>query len=36
MRDGERGMTYIEDIMTKLAKKHKLHMPLFDDDNQKR
>jgi hypothetical protein len=36
MRGGERGMTYIKEIMTKLAKKHKLHMSLYDDDNQKR
>ena len=36
MRDGSQGMKYIDDMMARLAPKHKLHISLFGDDNSKR
>ena len=33
MRSGELGMAYIEEIMKKLALKHKLHMSVYGNDN---
>ena len=36
MRDGAQGMKYIEDMMGKLAEKHKLHLTLYGEDNHQR
>jgi len=36
MRSGVKGMKYIEDICARLGAKHKLHMGVYGDDNQKR
>jgi len=36
MRDGAKGMTYIDDMMKKFSAKHKLHIELYGDDNNKR
>ena len=36
MRGGELGMTYIKEVMTKLAKNHKIHMSVYGHDNQER
>jgi len=36
MREGKKGMAYIEDMMKRLAPKHTLHISLYGDDNQKR
>jgi len=36
MREGTKGMKYIEDMMEKFGAKHKLHISIYGDDNQKR
>ena len=36
MREGTGGMKYIEDIMGKLGAKHKLHLTLYGEGNEKR
>lgn len=36
MRDGSQGMKYIEDMMTQFDLKHKTHIAVYGDDNQKR
>lgn len=36
MRDGKKGMQYIDDMMVQFDKKHKLHISVYGDDNQKR
>ena len=36
MRDGTQGMKYIEDMMTQFDLKHKTHIAVYGDDNQKR
>lgn len=36
MREGSGGMKYIEDMMVKFEEKHKLHMVLYGEDNNKR
>ena len=36
MREGTRGMKYIEDLMVKLGAKHKEHLVLYGEDNSKR
>jgi len=36
MRDGSQGMKYIHEMMAKFAPKHKLHIAVYGDDNQKR
>ena len=36
MREGTKGMKYIEDMMEKFAAKHKLHISIYGDDNQHR
>jgi glutamine synthetase len=36
MREGTGGMKYIEDLMAKLAPKHKLHLTLYGEGNEKR
>jgi glutamine synthetase len=36
MRQGEKGMKYIDDMMVRFAAKHALHISVYGDDNQKR
>ena len=36
MRGGEKGMKYIEEMMTRFAAKHSLHISVYGEDNQKR
>lgn len=36
MREGTGGMKYIEDMMAKLGAKHKLHLTLYGEGNEKR
>lgn len=36
MREGTKGMRYIEDMMGKFADKHELHIALYGDGNDKR
>jgi len=36
MRKGDKGMDYILNMMKKFAEKHKMHIDLYGDDNQKR
>jgi glutamine synthetase len=36
MRDGKQGMKYIDDMMKHFDEKHKLHISVYGDDNQKR
>lgn len=36
MRGGEQGMKYIEEMMKCFGDKHKLHISVYGDDNQKR
>lgn len=36
MREGSKGMAYIEEMMGFFDKKHKLHISVYGDDNQKR
>lgn len=36
MRDGKQGMAYIESMMKCFDEKHKLHISVYGDDNQKR
>lgn len=36
MREGSGGMKYIEDMMTKLAAKHDLHLKLYGEGNEER
>jgi glutamine synthetase len=36
MRDGAKGMPYIDDMMKKLGAKHALHISVYGDDNAKR
>jgi len=36
MRNGEKGMKYIEDMMALFAAKHKVHCSVYGDDNAKR
>lgn len=36
MREGSKGMKYIEEIMKKLGPKHSLHISVYGDDNTKR
>ena len=36
MRNGSKGMKYIEDMMEKFENKHALHMTLYGEDNHKR
>lgn len=36
MREGTKGMPYIHEMMTKFDAKHKLHISLYGDDNNKR
>lgn len=36
MRDGKEGMAYIEQMMKYFDEKHKLHISVYGDDNQKR
>ena len=36
MREGSQGMAYIEKMMERMSGKHKLHLALYGDDNQKR
>jgi len=36
MRSGEKGMKYITDMMEKFDAKHRLHIALYGDDNEKR
>jgi glutamine synthetase len=36
MRDGAKGMKYIEDMMVQFDIKHKTHIAVYGDDNQKR
>jgi glutamine synthetase len=36
MREGSGGMKYIEDMMTKLAAKHSLHLKLYGEGNEER
>lgn len=36
MRQGEKGMKYIDEMMTRFAAKHALHISVYGDDNQKR
>lgn len=36
MREGAKGMQYIEDMMAKFAAKHADHIELYGDDNNKR
>jgi len=36
MRDGSKGMKYIEDMMEKFGAKHELHMEMYGAGNQKR
>lgn len=36
MREGTGGMKYIEDMMAKLAPKHKLHLTVYGEGNEKR
>jgi len=36
MREGKKGMDYILGMMKKFAEKHKIHIDVYGDDNQKR
>jgi len=36
MRNGNKGMGYIEDMMERFRAKHSLHMELYGEDNNKR
>merc|ERR1711981_1133268 len=36
MRSGAKGMQYIDDMMKKMEKKHKLHISLYGSGNEKR
>ena len=36
MREGKGGMKYIHDMMSQFDAKHKLHISVYGDDNQKR
>ena len=36
MREGTGGMKYIETMMTKFDKKHKLHLKLYGEGNDQR
>jgi len=36
MRDGSKGMKYIDDMMEKFSKKHALHISLYGAGNEKR
>jgi len=36
MRDGSKGWEYIEEMMKQFGEKHKLHISVYGDDNQKR
>ena len=36
MRKGSLGMKYIKDMMTKFSNKHKLHLELYGEGNEKR
>ena len=36
MREGTKGMEYIDEVCNKLAAKHKLHLLMYGDDNEKR
>ena len=36
MREGTKGMKYIDDMMAKFADRHKLHISIYGSDNDKR
>lgn len=36
MRNGDKGMEYINDMMKRFEAKHKLHISCYGDDNNKR
>merc|ERR1711912_117648 len=36
MRNGDKGMAYINDMMKRFEAKHKLHISCYGDDNNKR
>jgi len=36
MRQGTKGLTYIEEMMDKFEAKHEVHMEIYGEDNQKR
>jgi glutamine synthetase len=36
MRDGNLGFKYIDDLMVRFGAKHKLHISVYGDDNDKR
>ena len=36
MRSGDKGMQYIDEMMKKMEKKHKLHISLYGSGNEKR